>query len=120
MVEDNRANRAIVAAVLQALDFEISFAVDGKEALEKIQETQFDIVLMDIQMPVMDGLEATRKIRDLGGWCASVPIIAVTANEMVRDDDAFDTAGLDGVVPKPLNTRELADTILRHMAKNDD
>ncbi len=117
VVEDNRTNQAIVAAILQSLDFDVRFADDGAQAVEAVRSERFDIILMDIQMPVMDGFAATREIRDLGGWCASVPIIAVTANEMVQDRSIYDGAGLDDLVPKPIDMRQFAETILRHMSK---
>ena len=120
VVEDNPANQTIVATILQSLDFDISIAADGAKAVEAVRTEQFDIILMDIHMPVMDGFVATREIRDLGGWCASVPIIAVTANEMAKDRATYLAAGLDDLVPKPIDTRQFAETILRHMAKTGD
>ena len=63
---------------------------------------------------------ATRKIRDMGGWCATVPIIAVTANEMANDRAAYVAAGLDDLVPKPIKVRQFAETVLRHLAKSGD
>jgi two-component system sensor histidine kinase/response regulator len=72
---------------------------------------------MDIHMPVMDGFVATRQIRDLGWWCATVPIIAVTANEMANDRSIYIAAGLDDFVPKPIDSRFFVETVLRHLAK---
>lgn len=120
VVEDNLTNQAVVAAILQSLDFDVSFAVDGSEAVKIAQTEKFDIILMDIHMPVMDGFSATRGIRDLGGWCASVPIIAVTANEMATDRDTYIAAGLDDLVPKPIDTRHFAETVLRHLGSAKD
>ncbi len=120
VVEDNITNQTIIAAILQSLDFDISFAADGAKAVEAVRTEQFDIILMDIHMPVMDGFKATRKIRDLGGWCASVPIIAVTANEMANDRSTYVAAGLDDLVSKPIDTRKFAEIILRHMSKAGD
>ncbi len=120
VVEDNLANRTIIAAILQSLDFNLSFAVNGAEAVEAVGKEQFDIILMDIHMPVMDGFMATRKIRALGGWCASVPIIAVTANEMAKDRATYVAAGLDDLVPKPIDSRQFAKIILRHMSHTGD
>lgn len=117
VVEDNRTNQAVVAAILQALDFNVSFAENGAIAIEMVRAEQFDIILMDIHMPVLDGFKATREIRDLGGWCATVPIIAVTANEMAKDRATFVAAGLDDLIPKPIDARLFAETILRHLAK---
>ena len=120
VVEDNLTNQAVVAAILQSLDFDVSFAVDGSEAVKTARSEEFDIILMDIHMPIMDGFRATREIRDLGGWCAAVPIIAVTANEMAQDRDTYVAAGLDDLVPKPIDSRQFAETVLRHLEKAQD
>jgi len=105
---------------LQSLGFVVSFAADGEKAVEAVRTNQFDIILMDIHMPVKDGFIATREIRDLGGWCGSVPIIAVTVNEMARDRSAYVAAGLDDLISKPIDSRLFAETILQHMADMDD
>ena len=120
VVEDNFTNQKILAAILQSLDFDVSYAVDGVKAVEAVRREQFDIILMDIHMPIMDGFAATREIRDLGGWCASVPIIAVTANEVANDRAVYVAAGLDDLVPKPIDARQFAETVLRHMSKAAD
>ncbi|MDA1327107.1 MAG: response regulator [Proteobacteria bacterium] len=120
VVEDNLTNQEVVGAILQSLNFDVSFAPNGAIAVEMVRIEEFDIILMDIQMPVMDGFTATRKIRDMGGWCASVPIIAVTANEMANDRAAYVAAGMDDLVPKPIKIRQFADTVLRHLAKAGD
>jgi len=82
VVEVNLTNQRIIAAILQSLDFDVRFATNGAKAVEALRIERFD---MDIHMPVMDGFEATKEIRDLGGWCASVPIIGVAENEMAKD-----------------------------------
>lgn len=114
IVEDNRSNQTIIAAIMNSLDFDISFAEDGAKAVEAVRTERFDIILMDIHMPVMDGFKATRVIRDLGGWRASVPIIAVTANEMANDRSTYIDAGLDDLVPKPIDARQFVEIVLRH------
>lgn len=119
VVEDNRTNQTVVAAILQALGFEVVFADDGEKAVEAVRKDGFDIILMDIHMPVMDGFKATRAIRGLGGWCAAVPIIAVTANDMAAERKAFLDAGLDELVLKPIDARHLAETVLRFLGRAD-
>jgi len=119
VVEDNRTNQTVISAILQSLDFHVSFAADGAKAVEAVRDQEFDVILMDIQMPVMDGFKATQVIRDLGGWCASVPIIAVTANEMANDRATYAAAGLDDLVLKPIDARQFAETVLRHLADSD-
>jgi len=120
VVEDNLTNQRIIAAILQSLDFDFRFAADGAKAVEAARIERLDIILMDIHMPVMDGFEATKEIRDLGGWCASVPIIAVTTKEMAKDRVTCVTAGFNDLVPKSIDTRQRAETILRHTAKSAD
>jgi CheY-like chemotaxis protein len=120
VVDDNLTNQQVIGAILESLNFEVSFALNGAIAFEMVRIEKFDIILMDIQIPVMDGFTATRKIRDMGGWCATVPVIAVTANEMANDRAAYVAAGLDDLVPKPINVRQFAETVLRYLAKSGD
>jgi two-component system, sensor histidine kinase len=103
IVEDNHVNRRVLEAYLAPFQFSITVAVNGAEAVEIVRNQKFDIVLMDIQMPIMDGIEATRIIREQGGWCAKVPIVAVTANAMAGDRERYLAAGMDDYVPKPVN-----------------
>lgn len=103
VVEDNHINQKVAGALLQSLDYEFEFADDGAIALEAVQSTEFGIILMDVQMPNMDGLEATRRIRAMGGWQASVPIIAVTANAMTNDKYKCIDAGMNDLLPKPID-----------------
>ena len=76
-------------------------------------EKHFDVVLMDIQMPELDGVAAAREIRRLGGAAARVPIVALTANAMAQDRDAYLAAGMDDYVSKPISSRQLAKVIER-------
>jgi CheY-like chemotaxis protein len=117
VVEDNPVNRTLIAAILKSLDFDVTFAANGEQAVDVVGTDQFDLILMDIQMPVMDGFEATRAIRALGGWRSSVPIIAVTANEMARDRSTYLAAGLDDLIVKPINARLFAKTVLGHLSR---
>ncbi len=89
VVEDNRVNQRVLEAYLAPFEFAICVAENGAEAVEAAREGPFDAIFMDIQMPVMDGIEATRKIRELGGWRTTVPIIAVTANAMAGDRERY-------------------------------
>jgi two-component system, sensor histidine kinase len=107
VAEDNPVNRKIVEAMLLPLEAAITFAHNGAEAVEAFRAHVFDIVLMDIQMPVMDGLEATRRIRALGGPGARTPVIAITANVMEDQRKAYGEAGVDMVVAKPIDAGRL-------------
>jgi CheY-like chemotaxis protein len=115
VVEDNKVNRDVIAHILEALDFEITFAHNGFQAVEQVEASKFDIILMDINMPLMDGVEATRIIRGFGGWCESVPIIAVTANEAVGVQTTYIPIGLTDVILKPIDPRALSAVIQQHL-----
>jgi CheY-like chemotaxis protein len=107
VAEDNAANRKIVEALLSPLGAAIAFAGNGEEALEILETQAFDVVLMDIQMPVMDGVEATRRLRVSGGLNAGVPVIALTANVLEDQCQAYLAAGMDGWTPKPIDPQRL-------------
>lgn len=110
-VEDNDINRMIVVSILEELGCELTEAQNGQEALEMFETSSpaaFDLILMDIQMPVMDGYEATRRIRDLPRMDArKVPIIAMTANAFSEDIEKALAAGMDDVATKPLDIKLL-------------
>jgi len=110
LVEDNFSNVALTTKVLRKKGHKIEVAVNGIEAVEKSSKDVYDVILMDIQMPEMDGLEATREIRKRGG---RVPIIAMTASAMKGDYEACLEAGMDGYIPKPINVYEINETIER-------
>ena len=107
LVEDNEINREFATELLRSEGIEVDVAVNGQEAVEKVQQQAYDAVLMDIQMPVLDGLEATRQIRALGQTpggerLAAVPIIAMTALAMARDAEQSRAAGMNDYVTKPV------------------
>jgi CheY-like chemotaxis protein len=106
-VDDNENNLALVTAILAAQGVECHTADDGAQGLEAARSGDWSIILMDIQMPVMDGVEATRAIRGLPGPAGSVPVIAVTANTLAEQLDAYAEAGMDDVIAKPVDMAEL-------------
>ncbi|MDB5941072.1 MAG: putative histidine kinase, unorthodox [Ramlibacter sp.] len=114
VAEDVEMNRDILQAMLGKQGHALVFATNGAEAVEKVQQDVFDLVLMDVQMPVMDGVEATRRIRRLQGPARGVPIVGLTANVMARDRDAYLEAGMDGCLGKPIDWDELSAAIGRH------
>ncbi|HSI59978.1 MAG TPA: response regulator [Ideonella sp.] len=112
LVEDNAVNREIALAVLRRADVAVSVACDGQEALDMLERERFDGVLMDCQMPVMDGYAATRALRQRPQW-HELPVIAMTANAMVGDRDKVLAAGMNDHVAKPIKVDELFATLAR-------
>jgi len=107
LVEDTRVNQMVAVKMLQKQGYSVAVAENGQEALTMLRQQPFDLVLMDIQMPVMDGLEATREIRACGAPIGDVPIIAMTAHAMKSHQDMSLAAGMNDYLPKPINPREL-------------
>ncbi len=108
LAEDNRVNQKLAIKVLEKFGHQVVVANNGKEALEWYQKEMFDVILMDVQMPEMDGLTATRKIRELEiNSQRHIPIIALTAHAMKGDEEKCLTAGMDYYVTKPLKQKEL-------------
>lgn len=116
VVEDNAVNRLVVELLLLRAGHSCDFAANGLEAVAAVQTTDYDIVLMDIQMPEMDGVSATKEIRALGGRFESLPIIALTANAMKGDRERYLNAGMDDYVPKPIEPADLGAAIFRQTA----
>ncbi len=113
LVEDNPTNRLVASKMLGALGVDVAMAEHGGLGVEAAEQGGFDLVLMDVQMPVMDGLEATRRIRALGGSVGAVPIIGLTANAMAHQREAYMAAGMDGLVAKPISPAALIAEIAR-------
>jgi CheY-like chemotaxis protein len=107
LAEDNPANRELMDALLKDTGVTLSFAADGAEAVEMVTREAFDLVLMDIQMPVMDGVSATQAIRRLSGRAASIPIIALSANVLPGQVQQYAEQGFSGHVGKPINVGAL-------------
>ncbi len=107
VADDNDANRELIGAILRSAGHEVEVARDGAEALEAVRSGDYDLVLMDVRMPVMDGLTATRSIRALQGDVAGIPIIALTANVLADQVAFYRDQGMDDHVGKPINPRDL-------------
>jgi signal transduction histidine kinase/CheY-like chemotaxis protein len=103
LAEDNEINTLLACTLLEQLGFSVTCVVNGQEAVEAAAVSAFDLILMDLQMPRMDGLEATRRIRAPGGLNSQAPIVAMTANAMRSDREACLAAGMDDFVAKPIN-----------------
>jgi len=113
LAEDNEVNQLVASRILRNAGLEVDTADSGLEALRMVQEKAYDLVLMDIQMPEMDGLEATRKIRALGGAFNDLPIVAMTAHAMSGDRELSLQAGMNAHINKPINVHDLFFTLYR-------
>ena len=115
VAEDNAMNQLVVRAMLERLGTSVTLVEDGAQAVAANHATAFDLVLMDCQMPVMDGFEATRRIRASGGAHADVPIIALTANVLAEDRMRCEEAGMSGYLAKPVTGQALAEVLSRYV-----
>ena len=111
VAEDNQVNQQVATGLITKLGHRVDIAANGREAVEAICNLPYDLILMDVQMPEMDGFEATAAIRRLNGGRADVPIIAMTANAMEGDPQKCLAAGMDDYIAKPVDRRKLANAI---------
>lgn len=114
IAEDNLVNQKVVRVLLGHRGHELSFASNGREAVDAVMADDYDMVFMDVHMPEMDGIEATRQIREMDGPVARIPIIALTANAMSGDREVYLGAGMDDYVAKPLQIRDVMAAIVRN------
>src|SRR3954464_15016552 len=126
LVEDVELNRRLLQMMLSAHGHEVIFATSGAEAVELVARERFDVVLMDVQMPVMDGVEATRQIRQMAGPAREVPIIGLTANVLASEQQRYLAAGMNACLTKPIDWDQLFAALARsgggsvteHVAQN--
>ncbi len=111
LAEDNAVNRKVMLHLLERRGFEVSIAEDGRAAVDAYQSGRFDLVLMDVSMPHLDGIQATRLIRALESKTERIPIIALTAHAMPEDVRRCLESGMDAYLPKPVNNKRLFETI---------
>ena len=114
VVEDQEDNRQIMRDLLTANDYEMTEAENGEEALAAVAKDRPDLILMDIQLPVMDGCETTRRIK-ADPSLSSIPIIAVTSYALSGDEEKARAAGCNDFVPKPFSPRHLLAKIRRYL-----
>lgn len=122
IAEDNGVNRKVVEKLLQPLGYRLDFAEDGQIAVNLFKRQEYDIVLMDISMPVMDGVLATKAIRafEAQNDCVPTPIIALTAHALPNEREQFLEAGMDDLVSKPVKFEVLEEAIIKWIAHHDE
>ncbi len=113
VVEDNPLNTELVCEILSAQGFSTERAVDGEEAIKKAEKEKFDLIIMDIALPGMDGIEVTKIIKSKPNY-KFVPVIALTAYAMKGDRERFIEAGFDDYVPKPIDVSEFMKIIRKY------
>jgi PAS domain S-box-containing protein len=111
LAEDSRANQLVAAAMLRKAGYAVELAATGSEAVAKVAQGGFDLVLLDLHMPVLDGIEAAQRIRALPGAAGKVPLVAMSAATLPADRAACTEAGMDGFIAKPADRQTLLDTV---------
>jgi len=112
LAEDNADNQRLVSMYLKTFGATVTIANNGKEAIDKIKEDEFDLILMDMQMPVMNGIDATKYLREMG---YTKPIVALTANAMKEDRTSFHQAGCNSFIKKPISQQEFKECIFKYL-----
>ena len=115
MAEDHAINRSLAVTILQSAGYHVECAMNGAEAVKLAQEDRFDLILMDMQMPVMDGLEASREVRALGSAISQPRIVALTANVLASDRDTCLSAGMDDFIEKPFDLKRFLETVAKNL-----
>jgi CheY-like chemotaxis protein len=113
LVEDNATNQLVATTILGSLGAEVQVAEDGEQGVQAVERGDFDLVLMDIQMPRMDGVTSARRIRALASAASRTPIVALTANVLPQQQVEYLEAGMDGVIAKPISVVALVSEISR-------
>ena len=117
VVEDTKPIQIIVRRLLESLGTEVTLVENGKEAVDLLEHRSFDLIFMDMQMPIMDGIEATTIIRQRGD---ETPLYALTANVFDKDRKRFEQAGCTGFLSKPVVKKELSDVVSKHLSVKPD
>jgi CheY-like chemotaxis protein len=120
--EDNLVNQKVLKAIVEPMDVDLVIVGDGRAAVDAWRRGGFDVILMDIQMPVMDGIAAAKAIREAerAGKLARTPILALTANALVHQVEEYLAAGMDGHVAKPIEISKLYDAMSRVLGDPDE
>jgi CheY-like chemotaxis protein len=115
LAEDNHINALLATTILKTAGYDVDWVANGELAVDALARQHYDLVLMDVQMPVMDGLQATGLIRQQGAAMAQPPIVAMTANVMGPDRDRCRAVGMDDFIGKPIDAEEFLTVIGRHI-----
>jgi CheY-like chemotaxis protein len=116
LAEDNQVNQKLASRILEQMGYRTDIASNGLEAVESIERQIYDVILMDVQMPEMDGLDATRNIRKLND-VTQPHIIAMTANAMEGDREMCIAAGMNDYISKPIRVHELVEALMKAQRK---
>jgi len=120
LAEDNAINILLARTLLESVGLIVETALNGRLAVEAVSARRFDLILMDMQMPEMDGLQATRAIRAIGGWAGQVPIVAMTANAMQGHAEICMAAGMNGHISKPIDPATFLATVFGFLTDVDE
>ncbi|CRX38892.1 response regulator [Estrella lausannensis] len=118
VVEDYLLNAEVIKEILEIMGCVVDVADSGMAALELLKERDYNVIFMDIQMPVMDGLATTREIKKLPGKKAQIPIVALTANALRGDREKYLAEGMDDFVSKPLTSSDLERVLVKFVTGN--
>jgi CheY-like chemotaxis protein len=119
VVEDNAVDRMLIGAYLEEYGLTCDVVASGAAALARLADTDYDLVLMDVMMPELDGVETTKRIRALGGDKAEIPIVALTAHAMKGDREDYLASGMDAYVSKPIRGRDLFAALTPYLSSDD-
>jgi len=119
LAEDSQANQLVATTFLKSAGYDVDAVANGKEAVEATRNFNYDLILMDVSMPEMDGIEATKLIRQSPGLNSKVFIVALTANVFKDDIERCYDAGMDGFIPKPINKKHLLKSVDKFLAKSE-
>ncbi|MDW7731902.1 MAG: response regulator [Methanolobus sp.] len=117
VVEDSPVNMELAVCLLEYNGYDVAKAMDGEQALQLVKERDFDLILLDIQLPGMDGLELLRIIKDMERK-RDIPVIALTANAMAGDEEKYLAAGCAAYIAKPFDTHEFSKIVARFVSGN--
>lgn len=119
VAEDSSVIQNLTKKILTLQNYQISAVKNGKQVIDKLSSETFDLILMDIHMPQMNGMECARTIRQMTGEIANVPIIAITGNANNYSMDDFKEAGINEFIPKPLNYDNLVTVVNNYLANGN-